>query len=80
MQGIAVSYHCCRKCDGSVFNFYENDGSFGQFVLKNVVVLYICSVSMVYSPVLPALSTSNLGSRNFRLQIAHCKLAYCYAC
>lgn len=56
MQGIAVSYHCCRKCDGSVFNFYENDGSFGQFVLKNVVVLYICSVSMVYSPVLPALS------------------------
>ena len=51
-----MSYHCCRKCDGSVFNFYENDGSFGQFVLKNVVVLYICSVSMVYSSVLPALS------------------------
>lgn len=56
MQGIAVSYHCCRKCDGSVFNFYENGGSFGQFVLKNVVILYICSVSMDYSPVLPALS------------------------
>ena len=56
MQGIAVSYHYCRRCGGFVFNFYENDGSFGQFVLKNVVILYICSVSMVYSPVLPALS------------------------